>query len=147
MPPNGALQKANEAAVVYRGARQFVFVTAGAAVLAVVTIAAVVVGHPVSLLLGPMALFLAFLAGQHCSQVELCGNGDLVLRFFVRRGITTTVEAVSSIDRDDEDGEWCVSFDEGTFRMSPNRSATSLVHALMRRRPTIALTGYRLPKV
>ena len=59
----------------------------------------------------------------------------------------TWIEEVSEIDGDDYDGEWFVSFNRGRFRMSCNRSATSLVHALMRGKPTIALSGYTLPEL
>ena len=65
--------------------------------------------------------------------------------YFVRRSVTTWIEEVSKINCDEDDGESAVSFNRGTFRMSRNRSATSLVHALMRRKPTIALSGYTLP--
>ena len=145
--PNGALKKAGEAVVIYRGAGQFVVMAGGAAAVAVASIADAVEGRAVSLLFVPVAAVVALLASQHCSRVALCGNGDLVLRFFMRRGVTTTVEAVSSIERDVDDADWYVCFNGGEFRMSGNRSATSLVHALMRRKPTIALSGYTLPEL
>jgi hypothetical protein len=93
---------------------------------------------------GAMALGHAFVATQQCSRVELYRNGKLVLHYFVRRSVTTWIEEVSEIGRD---GEWFVSFNRGTFRMSRNRSARSLVHALMRRKPTIAMSGYTLPEL
>jgi hypothetical protein len=147
VPPDGAVRKVSEAVVIYKGCCGFLCMAGCTAVMAAVTIAPAVEGNAWSLFLLPMAIVLAFLTSQHCSQVELCGNGDLVLHFFVRRAATTTVEAVSSIDRDHEDGEWCVSFDGGKFRMTDNMSATSLVHALMRRKPPIVLSGYRLPEL
>ncbi len=137
-----------DALVIYKGAWQFVVAVGLTSFFAFPALFGAIVGNLCVLVVyGAMALGLAFVAGQHCSRVELYRDGKVVLRFFVRRSVTTSIEAVSRIARDEEDGEWYVSYDDGSFRMSRNESATSLVHALMRRKPTIALSGYTLPEL
>ena len=148
LPINGALPKPSEAVVIYKGRWQFVVALGGTSFFAFPALLGAIVGNLYFLVLyGAMALGFAFLASQHCSRVELYRDRKLVLHFFVRRSVTTWIEEVSEIDRDEDDGEWSVSFNHGTFRMSRNRSATSLVHALMRRKPTIVLSGYTLPEL
>ena len=143
---NSTLSKASEAVVIYRGRWQFVVAVGRTSFFTFWVLLIALVGNLFILVYGAMVLGgLAFLASQHCSRVELCRNGKLVVHYFVRRNVTTWIEDVSEIDRDD--GEWSVSFNRGTFRMSRNRSATSLVHALMRRKPTIELSGYTLPEL
>src|SRR3954447_5410103 len=156
LPINRALPKPSEAVVIYKGGWQFVVALGVTSCFAGPPLLVAIAGNHrridcVALFFlvtyGAMALRPAFVASQHCSRVELYRNGKLVLHYFVRRSVTTWIEEVSEIDGDDYDGEWFVSFNRGRFRMSCNRSATSLVHALMRGKPTIALSGYTLPEL
>ena len=139
LPESGTV----EVVVAYRGA--WMCVLQSVCVIVFAGIAVVARSFIGFVLCGALAVFMGALASSHCRRVELHADGALIVRYFVRRPVVTRADAVRSIERDDEDGECTIIFERGKFRLSPNRSARWLVHALVRRNPSIRLSGYSIP--
>ena len=136
-----------EAVVTYRGSWLFVVQAFSAILFSGLAVSSAATGQNgiVVLFVAVLAVFMGSRALSHCHRVELHPDGALVVCYFVRPKYVTRVGAVRSIDRDEEDGEWTVALEASKFRLSPNRSAQGLVDALLRRKPTIVLTGYTVP--
>jgi hypothetical protein len=133
--------------VTYRGGRGWLVVLLGLTSLAASQVARSAMVHasvgviaPGMVVFGATALASAVFASHACSRVELHPNGKLVLHYFVRPTVTIWIEEVAEINRGESD-EWSVYFNRSLFLMSRNNSAALLVRALLRQKPTIALTG------
>jgi hypothetical protein len=136
--------------VTYRGSWMFVLHAAFPIVLAGIAGAWAIRGSLVACVTsGWPAVFCGAVGSSyyrsHSRVVELHADGVLIVRYFLRPELVTRAEAVRSIERDDENGAWTISFERANFILSPNRSAAWLVHALLHRKPTILLSGYTIP--
>jgi hypothetical protein len=146
MDANWATSPVSERVVTYRGSWMFVQHVLVMLCFGGLAVAAMVDAALVDLvLLGSFAVFYGTWASSHCRQVELNEHGVLIVGYFLRPRLVTRAEAVCSIESDGENGEWTIILERGRFRLSPNNSAKCLVHALVRRKPTIRLSGYTVP--
>jgi hypothetical protein len=77
VPPNGALQKAREAVVIYQGRRGFVAEVGITSIFAFPALLGVIVGSLFFIVFyGAMALGVAFVASQHCYRVGVVSERE-----------------------------------------------------------------------
>lgn len=134
-----------ESAATYKEGLRAPLLVAGLVGIVVVAVGAAVEGQVVAaVVLCVGALGCGFAARNYCYRVTARSDGGLILHYLFGNR-TTRSDAVSTIELDAGAEEFTVEFDGRRFEMVNTLSARSVVEALMRQNPDIALSGYTLP--
>jgi len=87
-----------------------------------------------------------FDASRECYEFDAFPDGHLEIKYGFRRNAISNVRAIRSIQLKSgaSSSTWIVTTSEATFRLSRYK-ATPLIESLVRRNPSIELTGYAVP--
>jgi hypothetical protein len=134
-----------ESTATYKEGLRAPLIVAGLVGIGVVAVGAAVAGQAVAaVVLGVGALGCGFAVRNFCYRVTVRTDGGLILHYLFGNRKTRS-DAVSTIELDAGEEEFTVEFGGGRFEMVNTLSARSVVEALMRQNPDIALSGYTLP--
>jgi hypothetical protein len=133
-----------ESIVTYRGETwQLVFGALLSVITAVLTTVAALDGNVAAIISAAATALVLWQLSSHCRRVDLHRDGTVVFQYFVRRPLVAQVEDVYKIERH---GKSCwIWVQNRIFKLAPDEKVRPLVRELVRRNPSIELSGYTRP--